>query len=460
MRGKFNKTQRNYIIAGLCMILVIMGVGYAAFQSQLKISGTSNITSSFLVKITDIQSSVLSGSATNAVEPSYTDLTATFSTNLVSPGDSMKYDITVENQGNIDAYLSKIEVNASNNEAISFEISGIKEGDALLTGASDVLTVIVRYNSSVTSQPENTNSTITVTLDYEQSDGTHVPGVDGPSIGGQEVELVESGDGLYEDSTRPGRYVYKGANPNNYITFNNETWRIVAKEADGTYKIVRNELLSEEMPFDQDNYRDRESNGAGGTYCSNSSYGCNAWMVSDNYVNKFSDDEIIQGTVLKDASLNTYLNTTYLNSIKTNADKIISYNWAVGPVVTEANSEGTAKMLVQEENSMTWGGKVSLLSLSDALIATSNENLCGTMMKYYQNEDTCGANNYLIIPDEVWWLVSPGTGSSYGVNGVRGASLGSGGSAYNSYGVRPALYLSSDISLSGSGTSSDPYRIN
>ena len=460
MRGKFNRTQRNYIIAGLCMILVIMGVGYAAFQSQLKISGTSNITSSFLVKITDIQSSVLSGSATNAVEPSYTDLTATFSTNLVSPGDSMKYDITVENQGNIDAYLSKIEVNASNNEAISFEISGIKEGDALLTGASDVLTVIVRYNSSVTSQPENTNSTITVTLDYEQSDGTHVPGVDGPSIGGQEVELVESGDGLYEDSTRPGRYVYKGANPNNYITFNNETWRIVAKEADGTYKIVRNELLSEEMPFDQDNYRDRESNGAGGTYCSNSSYGCNAWMVSDNYVNKFSDDEIIQGTVLKDASLNTYLNTTYLNSIKTNADKIISYNWAVGPVVTEANSEGTAKMLVQEENSMTWGGKVSLLSLSDALIATSNENLCGTMMKYYQNEDTCGANNYLIIPDEVWWLVSPGTGSSYGVNGVRGASLGSGGSAYNSYGVRPALYLSSDISLSGSGTSSDPYRIN
>ena len=460
MRGKFNKTQRNYIIAGLCMILVIMGVGYAAFQSQLKISGTSNITSSFLVKITDIQSSVLSGRATNAVEPSYTDLTATFSTNLVSPGDSMKYDITVENQGNIDAYLSKIEVNASNNEAISFEISGIKEGDALLTGASDVLTVIVRYNSSVTSQPVNRNSTITVTLDYEQSDGTHVPGVDGPSIGGQEVELVESGDGLYEDSTRPGRYVYKGANPNNYITFNNETWRIVAKEADGTYKIVRNELLSEEMPFDQDNYRDKESNGAGGTYCSNSSYGCNAWMVSDNYVNKFSDDEIIQGTVLKDASLNTYLNTTYLNSIKTNADKIISYNWAVGPVVTEANSEGTAKMLVQEENSMTWGGKVSLLSLSDALIATSNENLCGTMMKYYQNEDTCGANNYLIIPDEVWWLVSPEAYSSSRVYDVYGADLSLGDNADFSYGVRPALYLSSDISLSGSGTSSDPYRIN
>ena len=61
MRKRLNSNQRNYIIIGLCAILVIMGVGYAAFQSQLKISGTSNIASNFLVKITDIQSTVQSG---------------------------------------------------------------------------------------------------------------------------------------------------------------------------------------------------------------------------------------------------------------------------------------------------------------------------------------------------------------------------------------------------------------
>ena len=61
MKRRFNSRQRNYIIAGLCMILVIMGVGYAAFQSQLKISGTSNITSNWSVKITDIQSKVVNG---------------------------------------------------------------------------------------------------------------------------------------------------------------------------------------------------------------------------------------------------------------------------------------------------------------------------------------------------------------------------------------------------------------
>ena len=61
MRKRLNSNQRNYIIIGLCMILVIIGVGYAAFSSQLKISGTSNIASNFLVKITDIQSTVQSG---------------------------------------------------------------------------------------------------------------------------------------------------------------------------------------------------------------------------------------------------------------------------------------------------------------------------------------------------------------------------------------------------------------
>ena len=71
MKRRLNSTQRNYIIVGLCMILVIMGVGYAAFSSQLKISGTSNITSNWSVKITDIQSKVVNGTPTNASEPTH-----------------------------------------------------------------------------------------------------------------------------------------------------------------------------------------------------------------------------------------------------------------------------------------------------------------------------------------------------------------------------------------------------
>ena len=64
-------------------------------------------------------------------------------------------------------------------------------------------------------------------------------------IGGIEVLPVTYGDGLYEDENESGRYVYRGSNPNNYIMFNNELWRIISKETDGTYKILRNEVLPE-----------------------------------------------------------------------------------------------------------------------------------------------------------------------------------------------------------------------
>ena len=47
-------------------------------------------------------------------------------------------------------------------------------------------------------------------------------------IGGQQISPVTSGDGIYKDEYESGRCVYRGENPNNYIRFNNEPWRIIA----------------------------------------------------------------------------------------------------------------------------------------------------------------------------------------------------------------------------------------
>ena len=183
MNRRLNKTQRNYIIIGLCAILVIMGVGYAAFQSQLKISGTSNITSNFLVKITDIEVSSQSGGAADKSDvTTHTDTTATFGTTLQSPGDTITYDITIENQGSIDAVLKTVTKTDTNNSAIIFETSGVVEGEELPHGETATMQVKVTYNPSVTSQPANLESTLNVTLDYEQTDSTVVPSDTTPPV--------------------------------------------------------------------------------------------------------------------------------------------------------------------------------------------------------------------------------------------------------------------------------------
>ena len=471
MRRKFNTRQRNYIILGLCSILLVMAAGYAAFRTQLNINGTSNITSEFKVLITDIQSSVLAGEATDAEEPSHTETTATFKTNLVSPGDSMQYDITVENQGDIDAVLESIDVNTSDNEAILFETTGIKRGDKLLPDESDILTVIVTYNPEITDQPSNLNATVTVTLNYVQDDGSILPEPEGPSIGGISVPTVESGDGLYADEYEPGRYIYRGQDPDNYITFNNETWRIISKEADGTYKIIRNDVLSNRA-FDAANHRSTDNN----SYCTDPQYGCGVYAAVSGTFSSPSGSQ--SGTVTEDSSIKIYLNDDYyVNNINSTAkDQMTSHSFNIG-TVERLNQSGAEADSIEKniagEKMYQWTGNVGLANVSDILRASTNP-LCTSATTSINNLTACNSN-YLLDKGEAstlyYWTINAYSfsyesgGNSHGV--WAGNVAGSGASvryayayASSGYAPRPVVFLKSDTTLSGSGTESDPFVIN
>ena len=467
MRRKFNTRQRNYIILGLCSILLVMAAGYAAFRSQLTINGTSNISSEWKVLITDIQSSVLAGEATDAEEPSHTETTATFKTNLVSPGDSMQYDITVENQGDIDAVLESIDVNTSDNEAILFETTGIKRGDKLLPDESDILTVIVTYNPEITDQPSNLNATVTVTLNYVQDDGSILPEPEGPSIGGISVPTVESGDGLYADEYEPGRYIYRGQDPDNYITFNNETWRIIAKETDGTYKIIRNDVLANRA-FDEANHRSTEKN----SYCTNLQNGCGVYAAVSGTFSSPSGSQ--SGTVTEDSSIKIYLNEDYYtNNINSTAkEQMTSHSFNIGAVEglnqSGAEADSIEKNIAGEEM-YTWTGNVGLANVSDILRASTNP-LCTSATTSSNNLTACNSN-YLLDKGEAselyYWTINAASSGSGGYScGVwNGAARNSNAivsnnlASYSSYAPRPVVFLKSDTTLSGSGTSEDPFTI-
>ena len=417
MRGRFNSTQRNYIIIGLCAILVIMGVGYAAFSSQLKITGTSNIDSTWDVQITDIQSEAVSGSPTNEIEPTHDKLSATFHTKLYKPNDTMKYDITVSNLGSVDAKLDKINVPENSSTAISYEVTGIKKGDLLKSNETALLTVTVKYND-VTSQPsqEELNINFNITLEYSQAPNGYEPPVTGPTVGGITLPLASEGDGLYADEYEEGRYIYKGANPNNYITFNNETWRILSIEGDGRIKIVRNELLpSREWDSTLSNNWDRPSD------------------------------------------IKTYLNGEYLESITVNKEKIVPSTWSIGKV--KSGNNDLAGQIASENGRQSKEASVGLITVSEYLRANTNKELCGNFNLNYNNRDLCKTTNWL-LKGTSYWTISPNSSDSTIVFRVD-VSL-TGGSANNPYSiaVRPAITLSSDITLSGSGRAGDPYIIN
>ena len=161
--------KKYFIAVFLIAIICILSIGYAVFKSELTITSSANITSNWDIEITSINVKSISGHATKAIEPVISGTTATFKTNLESPGDSMTYEVTVANDGDIPARLDQLNVNDTNNPAILFQVNGINENDVLGEHSNTTFDVIVTYNPDIESQPANTTSTLNVILDYVQN---------------------------------------------------------------------------------------------------------------------------------------------------------------------------------------------------------------------------------------------------------------------------------------------------
>ncbi|MCI9585950.1 MAG: hypothetical protein HFH45_04900, partial [Bacilli bacterium] len=286
-----------------------------------------------------------------------------------------------------------------------------------------VLTVKVEYSNAVTTQPDKTIGNLTVTLDYVQDDGSSVtPG--GETAADKLIaKVTDSGDGLYEDEYESGRYIYKGANPDNYITFNNESWRIMSVESDGTLKIMKKDSIGTRV-FD----------------VQEGPYNSNNWA--------------------RPARLNTYLNNendenSYYNSLNNESQNLIQeHQFSVGPV---GYNNANLAMQIQSENETTWNGKMGLMTVSEFLRSNTNKDQCGNFNLNNTNYSTCKTTNYIVPSSDTLWTISPFNQLSTTVFFVlNNGSIDPYGSTN---GVLPVLYLKSEITLDGEGTSSNPYRV-
>ena len=152
-----------------------MVVGYAAFQTRLEIKGSSKVTSNWNIKITNVTDGKATGQAENTVKPSWTDLTASMEANLYDKGDSMEYDVTIENRGTIDAKLNDILTNLenSNSEAVLITFSGYTKGEVLKAGGSKLVHVKIEYNPEY--EGGETSSEVEIDFDYGQNNNEVSP---------------------------------------------------------------------------------------------------------------------------------------------------------------------------------------------------------------------------------------------------------------------------------------------
>ena len=243
-------------------------------------------------------------------------------------------------------------------------------------------------------------------------------------------------------------YRYRGASPKNYVTFNGKMWRIIGvfKVDDGTGKIenriklIRNESIGE--------YKWDTS-------------GSNNWA--------------------RPSTLNTELNTTYLNSLDSTSKSMIrntkyylgGYNgWTSGQGYTQTSVQmysyerkiknTTSNEFYYGSNPNSWVGKVALMYLSDYGYASSN---CENKRIWDTNSSTndiraCNGTNWLFKGNTEWLLPQDASGSRGAFFVYSNGNANSNSVSDFQLAVRPVLYLTSSVRITGGdGTSTNPYTL-
>ena len=298
--------------------------------------------------------------------------------------------------------------------------------------------------------------------------------LEAPKYGITAVEYINGlyeyyGEGLKIDNTPDENIRYYGSNPNNYVSFNNELWRIIGVFGNNV-KLVRSEKLGN-LSWDSS-----ESS-------INKGWGVNEWSTSalKNYLNTMYYDgtEVTcyggsnnatkvcpkdsKGNFLKldetsKSLIDNHIWNTGAVEITTSADMLAFYKAERGTKGKICSSGTYCNDTVTRTTE--WTGYIGLPYVTDWAYASS-ESVCETNMQKQDSSNAyiCKNNNWMQRSSYTWYLSPHANGSTAdGVWFVSGVGSARHNGAANSYFVAPSIYLKSNVIIeSGAGTSSNPY---
>ena len=542
-----NKKRIVLILLSIVLLMTIVGVTLAISVTKnisiatgnygVVISGSTSVSASGLVPIPNTNDSISSSDLSN-----YSDyiFTSSFtvkgaSTNPDSSDISIIYDIALIEE-NIDSNLLnqylKWEL-IKNNQVIEYGdfsdvvnntryvLTSIQQDLPKYTATADSYKLVIWISDNF---PENfdqstmMNKIFSATIDVELYTQSKISQ---KNIYGAETLIAKANDSSITTYTSGDTaemytftheatsqtpaltdYRYIGSSPNNYITFNNETWRIIGvfsvDDGTGNYeqriKIIRDSSLAR--------YRwDYKKSGVGS---STNSDGSNDWTdsqlmmmlnpttylksgysVTDNIVYDTNSQAIYQNmgayynaasgcSPASIASGGTFSCTaTDFTSTGLNAksrSQIAEAKYYLGGVAYDSTThygDGAniytferGETVYSADRSTSWTGLVGLMYPSDYVYTYAN-GVDATCYSDASDCDTSTPRSGWLFNSAMQWTLAP-----YSARADRVFSVVSTGYvyyyyyAYSTRGVRPVVYLRSDISITGTGASDDPYIIS
>ena len=250
--------------------------------------------------------------------------------------------------------------------------------------------------------------------------------------------------GQTTDWTGETTYYYTG-NPNNWVQFAGFWWRIIRINGDGTIRMI---------------YQGTSANATG----TSTQIGTSAFNSSDRtkvYVGLVYDGSSQHGYGTN-STIMTVLNNWYNSNLASyeagyidtktgfcsDRNMAIGYNWGLSTVYYAPYNRK--------------GASASLQCNSEDILSQDNEKLPNPIGLVTSDESLLAGSAVSYLNVEInYWTMSPHSFGTYAyVYCIRfSGALDGSWAVSNAYGVRPVINLRADVQLTGSGTTSDPFKV-
>ena len=253
-------------------------------------------------------------------------------------------------------------------------------------------------------------------------------------------------------------YRYEGKNPNNYIYFNNELWRIIGvfdenshgKSGQYLTKIIRNDSLGG-YAWDKSNKNN---------WATSSLYN----LLNTNYYN--ATDGTSSGNCYQYSTTITgncdYTETGLQNEYRNMVENVTWYlggkdsNSYTAEVFYTGERDGTS---VYSGNTASTTGYIGLMYASDYGYSVLSTSCARTTNLGSYGTSACGGSSWL-KKEPYEWIVTHRSDSPFSLFNLYYSAYLDGDNAISGCATRPVLYLKSNVQkIGGSGTMTNPYKI-
>ena len=288
--------------------------------------------------------------------------------------------------------------------------------------------------------------------------------------------------GIYEATDTDGNptYYYRGSVENNYVKFADFYWHIIRINSNGSIRMIydgtsahKNGEASEDRQYGTSQFNTGWDNNmyVGYMYSSGEAHGTGTSSAIKTNADKFYTDKLSSYASKLDTNAGFCGDRSNLNQQSgVGTGTVITYNKGYlrvvesAPTLTCENASDYYTVASASSGNKKLSYPIGLITADEVMLAGH----AGGVFDGGFNHQKTNNGSYLVTGNPFWTMTPAGGYNPFGITYwgasvffVRGSSGGAidDGVAHNAYGLRPVINLKADVTITGSGTMTDPYVV-